>query len=356
MKHEPIISIQDGALVDAQGKKRIFRGTTLPPGTTTGLPSMQETEQLFSRMKKASITMLRWQITWEAVEPEPDSYNEAYLADLRTLLKQAETDGILVFVEPVMWNWGSSLGGSGAPVWTLTAAGVHQEAMDEERKRDTMFTLFWAGRRMASKKLVEGDNIQDYLQNHYIAAMRHAARRIKDCKTVVGFGIMAEGSPGDTKALELFPLNFEEDCLKPFQKKFMAAFQKKHGHYLFLAEATTSGQYSKWKFHPDYNAKEAITIQKEGGVIPDADSEASKVITLVSLPDPQRGLPGLFSRDKHRQRLKAAIEDAQSGGNCVMAELDTAARMECALEFMQENGLSYFLNKSEACLHLPLGS
>ena len=35
----------------------------------------------------------------------------------------------------------------------------------------TMFTLFFAGRDFAPKLLVEGQNIQDFLQGHFIAAM-----------------------------------------------------------------------------------------------------------------------------------------------------------------------------------------
>lgn len=343
MKHESIISIRDGVIVDAQGKKRIFRGTTLSPRTTSqNLPSIQEAEELFAKIQRMGLTMIRWQIRWDDLEPEPDSYNEAFLADLRTLLKRAESQGILVFVEPVMKSWTSSLGGYGAPEWTMQAAGLNQESMDKEKQQETMFTLFWAGRRMAPECLVGGDNIQDYLQDHYIAAMKHAARRIKDCKTVVGFGIMAEGSPGDIKALEMFPMDFERDCLKPFQKKFMAAFQKKHGHYLFLAEATTSGHYSRWKFHPDYNAKDATTIQKEGGVIPDADSEATKVITLLGCPVPQKKLLGIFSKDKTKEQFKETIKKSLGGGNAVMVEIASSQGSRYVLEAVQEEELSYF--------------
>jgi len=34
-----------------------------------------------------------------------------------------------------------------------------------------MFTLFFAGRDFAPKLLVQGQNIQDFLQGHFIAAM-----------------------------------------------------------------------------------------------------------------------------------------------------------------------------------------
>ena len=345
MKHEAIISIQDGNIVDSQGKKRIFQGATISPYSKDfPIPSISQADNFFATLKKHNITLLRWQILWEDVEGEaPDQYNEAYLADLRTLLKKAEEAGILVFLEPVMKNWGSSLGGYGAPAWTVQLANF-EETLDKEQKLKAMFTLFWAGRKMAPDTLVEGDNIQDYLQEHYIAAMKHTARRVKDCKTVVGFGIMAEGQVGDTEALEHFPLSFEKDCLKPFQKNFIAAFQKKHSHYLFLAEAMVTGEHSSWKFSPTYNQQEAHALQKEGGVIPDVDLEAVKVITLLSLEPPQKILSVFLSKDKAKKQIQEKIKKTLGGGNSVMIEFSTSQGIECVQEIVQEEGLSYFVN------------
>ena len=113
MKHEPIISIREGAIVDSQGKKRIFQGVTISPYSKEfPIPSISQADTFFASLQKHNTTLLRWQILWEDIEGEaPDQYNEAYLADLRTLLKKAEEAGILVFLEPVMKDWGSSLGG-----------------------------------------------------------------------------------------------------------------------------------------------------------------------------------------------------------------------------------------------------
>lgn len=345
MKQEAIISIQEGAIVDSQGKKRIFKGATASPlSKELPVPSISQADSFFAALKKSNTTLLRWQILWEDVEPqEPDSYNEAYLADLRSLLKKAEAAGILVFLEPLVKNWGSCVGGSGAPAWTVGLAGL-EETLDNAQKQEMMYTLFWAGRKMAPETLVEGANIQDYLQERYIAAMKHTARRVKDCKTVVGFGIMAEGRPGDLNAMELFPLSFENDCLKPFQKNFIAAFQKKHSHYLFLAESMATGHYSTWKFHPEYRNKNAHLIQKEGGVIPDADLEASKVITLLNFAPPQKLLSVFLSKDKQKRQFQEKIKKASGGGNAVMAELPSSQGTEYLQELAQEAGLSYFIN------------
>jgi hypothetical protein len=43
-----------------------------------------------------------------------------------------------------------------------------------------MFTLFFGGRDFAPKAIIDGKNIQDYLEDHYLAACAHLAKRIHD--------------------------------------------------------------------------------------------------------------------------------------------------------------------------------
>jgi hypothetical protein len=44
----------------------------------------------------------------------------------------------------------------------------------------TMFTLFWAGKDFAPGAIIDGKNIQDYLQSHFIAACKYLAQKIHD--------------------------------------------------------------------------------------------------------------------------------------------------------------------------------
>lgn len=64
-----------------------------------------------------------------------------------------------------------------------------------------VFTLFFAGKVFAPKAIIDGKNIQDYLQGHYIGACAHIAKRIKEAgdlwgDTVVGFESMNEPNRG----------------------------------------------------------------------------------------------------------------------------------------------------------------
>src|SRR5579864_2983233 len=90
-----------------------------------------------------------------------------------------------------------------------------------------MFTLFFAGREYAPKAILDGVNIQDYLQNHYFNALQYLAQRIHDAKniedtTVIGWENFNEASTGmvgctdlnlkpSTEALR------ETTCPSPFQ-------------------------------------------------------------------------------------------------------------------------------------------
>ena len=64
-----------------------------------------------------------------------------------------------------------------------------------------MFTMFFGGRDFLPKCIIDGINIQDYLQDHYLGAMAHLAQRIHDAgdlenEIVVGWESMNEPNRG----------------------------------------------------------------------------------------------------------------------------------------------------------------
>ncbi|RAL64727.1 hypothetical protein DID88_001758 [Monilinia fructigena] len=118
-------------------------------------------------------------------------------------------------------------GGSGAPMWTLYACGlnpekfavteaavVHNTYPDPENfpkmiwstnytrlACQTIFTFFFAGRDFAPKCIIDGKNIQDYLQDHFVNACAHLAKRINEAgdienEVVIGWESMNEPNRG----------------------------------------------------------------------------------------------------------------------------------------------------------------
>ena len=193
---------------------------------------LEEAEEHFCRLKNAGFTFLRLIVTWEALEHEgPGIYDEAYLAYLRKILLAAEKENIGVFIDPHQDVWSRWTGGDGAPCWTMEKLGMDLELLDScaaaiTRQRygiyhkskkhpngdpypkmvwpsnynryaaATMFSLFFAGNTYAPNINIEGENVQDWLQNRYIAAFRHAQRRLKNCAAIKGWGVINEPHHG----------------------------------------------------------------------------------------------------------------------------------------------------------------
>jgi hypothetical protein len=187
---------------------------------------LEDAQSHFQRLKNAGMTFLRLVVTWEAIEHEgPGIYDEAFLAYLRKILLIAEQEGISVFIDPHQDVWSRWTGGDGAPAWTMEKLGMDVDLMDQcgaavTRQRyglhhngkpfpkmiwpsnynryaaSTMFTLFFAGKIYAADLKIDGENIQDWLQNRYIAAFKHAKRRLKNCPAIAGWGSMNEPHAG----------------------------------------------------------------------------------------------------------------------------------------------------------------
>ncbi|MDR1948286.1 MAG: cellulase family glycosylhydrolase [Spirochaetaceae bacterium] len=267
--------IQGRHIVDEQGRTLMLRGCNLggsskipltPSGETrepgsladpaavsfVGRPfPLEEAEAHFDRLKTRGFTFLRFIITWEALEHGgPGIYDEAYLAYLRKILLLAEEKGISVFLDPHQDVWSRWTGGDGAPAWTLEKLGMDPEKLDitgaalthqhygelrggapyhrmiwptnyNRYAAATLFTIFFAGNTYTPETLIEGEPAQDWLQERYLACMRHCFRRLKNCKAIAGWGIMNEPNPGfiglrDLGRLEN-PLVLMGPMLSPFE-------------------------------------------------------------------------------------------------------------------------------------------
>ena len=187
-----------------------------------------EAHEHFARLKRWGYNVIRYIFTWEAIEHTgPGKYDEEFIAHTIELLRMAKSYGFWVFMDPHQDVWSRFSGGSGAPLWTLYACGLNPETFSATQAAfvhnvypdpakypkmlwstnynrlacQSLFTLFFAGKDFAPNAIIDGKNIQDYLQEHYITMCKHLAQRIHEAgdledECVIGWESMNEPNRG----------------------------------------------------------------------------------------------------------------------------------------------------------------
>ncbi|CAK7222375.1 hypothetical protein SBRCBS47491_004845 [Sporothrix bragantina] len=234
--------IEDGVFKDTLGRQVVLRGINVAGDaklpSTPNMPShiakdffegdkvnfhqrpfpKEDAHLHFSRLKKMGYNTIRYVFTWEAIEAAgPGKYDEEWIQHTIDILRVAREYGFYVFMDPHQDVWSRFMGGSGAPMWTLYACGLNPQgfasteaAIVQNTYSDvdnfpkmlwstnyfrlaaaTVFALFFGGRDFAPKCIIDGINIQDFLNKHFLGAIGHLAKRIHeagDLENEVVFG------------------------------------------------------------------------------------------------------------------------------------------------------------------------
>ena len=196
---------------------------------------LSDAKEHLARIKSWGYNTIRYLLTWEAIEHKgPGIYDDEFVDYTIEILKVIhELGGLYVFLEFHQDVWSRYSGGSGAPMWTLYAAGLdpkkfgpteaailhneprfHDESPERYHKMlwtsnykrlaaFTMFTLLFAGKNYFPDLIINGENIQDYLQSHLLnahayiwkAVVKKLPHMVKD-GTILGFELMNEPNCG----------------------------------------------------------------------------------------------------------------------------------------------------------------
>jgi hypothetical protein len=249
----PKIRPQADLFLDAHGRQVILRGVNLggdckvpfPDGggqfpsdfsdhrqvSFVGRPfPLEDADAHLGRLAHWGFNTVRLLTTWEAVEYAGSGlYDQDYLDYFTEVCLRCGEHGLHVFVDFHQDVWSRMSGGDGAPGWTFEAVGldftrfpaagaahVMQAAFDYADPSDRqdaypqmswgsnyglpangiLWTLFWGGRMFTPGFEVDGVNVQDYLQGHYLGAIDAVARRLKGLPHVLGFDTLNEPGLG----------------------------------------------------------------------------------------------------------------------------------------------------------------
>jgi endoglycosylceramidase len=170
---------------------------------------------------------LRFLISWAAIEPAKDAYDEAYLDAVAERMDWAAAAGLTVVLDMHQDVYGEGFGGDGAPRWTCDES--HYAAftptspwflnyLDEQVV--ACFDQFWSSTE---------------LRSHYAEAWRRVAARLADHPAVVGFDPMNEPFWGSMPSS-----TFEANVLGPFYTEIAAAVRQAAPEWVAFLEPSAA--------------------------------------------------------------------------------------------------------------------
>ncbi|MHA6483509.1 cellulase family glycosylhydrolase [Paenibacillus sp. strain BS8-2] len=175
--------------VDAEGRQVILHGMNMVCKNKADGYIGNWTEQDFLKLKQWGMNVIRLGMSWDALEPTPGHYDDAYIERTRAIIQLAEQHDIYVFLD-MHQDLYSSLFSNGAPAWatltdnhTYAKTEVWSDAYLFDGAVQTAFDHFWR-----NSPAPDGIGLQD----HYISTWSYAVRQLHDAPNLIGYDLMNE--------------------------------------------------------------------------------------------------------------------------------------------------------------------
>jgi endoglycosylceramidase len=172
--------------VDDEGRVLMLHGVNL-------LPPWPAKDEVIT-LGKSGFNSVRYVIRWDAIEPQPGQYDDAYLDKVAERLEWCREAGLRVILDMHQDLYAPKYGADGAPDWACLDDGQPHQPVP-----GAWFMTYFSPAVMrafdnfyANKPGPGGVGIQD----RYIAMWQHIANRFRDDPNVIGYDIMNEPSYG----------------------------------------------------------------------------------------------------------------------------------------------------------------
>ena len=174
---------------------------------------------------------VRYLIFWDAIEPEKDVFDQAYIDRIEQRVNWYTSRGMYVMLDMHQDLYALQFGGDGAPNWACRTNGAAPISLPGG-------TPWWL-KNIDPAVINSWINFWSYtshkdLQDHYILAWQKIAERFKNNPYVIGYDLMNEPWGGDL--LKVFLTGeFERSQLTAFYKRVIPELRKiEPNKYIFF--------------------------------------------------------------------------------------------------------------------------
>jgi endoglycosylceramidase len=216
----PMLSHAGRWITDPQGRVVVLHGMNLVAKTTAsdfapaGL-GFDSADAAF--LAAEGFNVVRLGVIYQALEPEPGVFDDAYLNSIVSTQRLLARYGIYSLVDMHDDDWGPAYSGEGFPLWA-TPSGDQDHAWDS----------FWANTAGPG-----GTGLQDY----YAAMVRHVAQRFAGLPYVLGYDVINEPQPGSLSDECANPVACPLDgALTSFYERVIPQIRAADPHHLIWVE------------------------------------------------------------------------------------------------------------------------
>lgn len=219
-------------ITDEQGRVLVFHGINVmsaAKGDPERVPRIDASDA--RRIARDwGFDFVRFLIFWDAIEPAPGAYDEAYFARVEERLDLLHAEGLHVMLDMHQDVYSSVFCCDGAPAWAVRDDGLPFTLQDQ-----WFLNYYQPAVRRAFDNFWDADGPHADLQEHYVGVWLAVVERLGAHPAVIGYDLMNEPSPGsEDDATELLletpnpdgpHASFDQNKLHPFYQRLIDAIR-----------------------------------------------------------------------------------------------------------------------------------